>query len=68
MVAVSSSALSSVDYDEATGDLTLTFRRDGSRYTYHGVSQSDYAALIYAVSHGRTFNLNIRDSYSFSRG
>jgi len=68
MVAVSSTALSNVDYDEASGDLTLTFRRDGSRYTYHGVSQGDYASLIYALSHGRQFNFNIRNDYPFTRG
>ena len=68
MVAVSSSAISDLDYDEASGNLTITFKRDGARYTYHGVSQADYAALVYAMSHGRTFNLNIRDSYAFSRG
>ena len=68
MVQVSSTAISNIDYDEGSGRLTITFARDGSRYTYSGVSQNEYAALIYAMSTGRQFNFNIRDSYPFNRG
>lgn len=68
MVSVSSTAISNIDYDEGSETLTVTFRRDGSRYTYRGVSQGEYASLIYALSHGRQFNLNIRENFPFSRG
>jgi len=68
MVQVSSTAISDVDYDEGSGQLTIVFKRDGARYTYSGVSQGEYASLIYALSTGRAFNFNIRDLFPFRRG
>ena len=59
MVSVSSTAIADLDYDEQGETLVITFT-DGTRYLYSGVGQSEYAALVYAMSHGTHFNFNLR--------
>ena len=66
MVSVSSSAIADLDYDEQGETLVITFT-DGTRYAYSGVSQSEYAGLIYAMSHGTHFNFNVRNNHPYRR-
>jgi hypothetical protein len=67
-VGLNSSAIRDVRYNGETQELTITFKKDGTTYTYSGVSQSDYAALLYAMSHGQQFNFNIRNDFPYRRG
>lgn len=62
-----STAIDSIDYDEAWETLTIRFV-DGSTYTYSRVPQDVYAALLYAGSTGGFFNSDIRGKYSYRRG
>jgi hypothetical protein len=62
----SSTALTDVDYDEDTRELTITFR-DGSSYTYHGVPADVYSRLLDDSSKGWNFNTFIRNGYAFTR-
>jgi hypothetical protein len=67
MPAIKSTCLSSADYDPQAETLTLTFKKDGSVYTYHGVSQAEYANLMNAGSKGGEFNADIRNDYPYER-
>jgi hypothetical protein len=59
---VSSSMIQSIDYDEATQTMTVTFA-NGTRHSYDGVSQDKHDALVGADSVGRHFLDNIRDQH-----
>jgi hypothetical protein len=64
---VDSTCLSDVDYDETTRALTLTFRKDGSVYTYDNVSAPEVDALVESGSVGRHFNYSVRCEYPYRR-
>jgi hypothetical protein len=61
-VPLSSSALSSAEYEVTSGDLTIDFT-DGDSHTYSGVSPATFVALCTAGSPGSYFNANIRNAY-----
>lgn len=63
---VSSSALSSVGYDEGSSTLELEFK-SGSVYDYHGVPPDVYRELMEADSKGRFVSSNIKGRYAASR-
>lgn len=48
-----SSYVESADYDTETGDLTVTFVRNGDSYTYPHVPAATWQALQSATSPGR---------------
>ena len=66
MIAVQSSDLSAVDYDEWTGTLVIAFN-SGGVYEYYRVPYSEYAGLMNASSHGKYFHANIKGRYSYRR-
>jgi hypothetical protein len=49
-----SSNLASAEYDEATRELTITFK-SGASYAYSGVDRTTYDDLLTASSPGRYF-------------
>ena len=59
---VISSALVSVKYDAASGDLEIRFV-SGRTYRYSNVPADVYEALLNAESKGAFFNAQIRDRY-----
>jgi hypothetical protein len=61
---VISSALVSVKYDAASGDLQIRFV-NGRTYIYSNVPARVYDALLIAESKGAFFNEQIRDRYSY---
>lgn len=63
---VSSSALSSVGYDEVSATLELEFK-SGSVYDYHGVPPDVFRELMDAESKGRFVTSNIKGRYPASR-
>jgi hypothetical protein len=63
---VSSSAIARVEYDPSTRHLQVWFHGSGGPYTYYGVPQYVYDALICAASIGSYFNAYIRDQYSIA--
>ena len=66
MIAVSSSDLRAVGYDEWTGTLVIEFR-SGGVYEYRRVPYSEYARLMNASSHGKYFHAYIKNRYPCSR-
>lgn len=66
-VRVSSTCLSDVMYDLNTKALSVTFVESGSNYTYFGVSESDYEALVQASSVGGMYNGIIKYEHGFIR-
>ena len=65
-VAVESSNLASIGYDEETKTLEIQFH-SGGVYQYDDVEKEVYEALMSAESHGRYFMSMIRGAYSYSR-
>jgi hypothetical protein len=65
-VAVSSSAVDSLGYDEDVQTLEIRFQ-SGFVYQYLNVPQAEYDALLQAPSIGSYFNRNIRNSYPYAR-
>lgn len=63
---VSSSAISSVGYDDGSSTLELEFK-SGSVYDYHGVPPDVYRELMEADSKGRFVSSNIKGRYPASR-
>ena len=61
-VAVESSVLAQVAYDEQRAVLHLEFR-DGANYQYFGVSSQTYRDLLRAESKGAYFNQHIRSAF-----
>lgn len=64
MIPVSSSNLASVGYEDTT--LYVSFH-SGSTYSYSGVPNSVYTALMNASSHGEYFAANIKNVYPYKR-
>lgn len=62
MIPVESSNISAIGYDPATQELQVEFK-NGTTYSYSGVPQSQYDALLSAQSVGRYFMANIRAAY-----
>lgn len=58
-----SSAISFIDYDIATQELSVTFR-NGGPYVFTGVPQSLIEGWVAAPSAGSYYNRFIRGSYS----
>lgn len=66
MDSVNSSNISTIDYDEDSESLTITFR-SGASYRYSGVPPEVYEGLKYAGSPGRYFQTAIRDAFAAVR-
>lgn len=64
-VVVSSTCLSDIMYDLNTQTLSVTFVDSGSNYSYFGVSQDDYEALVQAGSVGGMYNGIIKYEHGF---
>lgn len=58
-IAVRSSKIEAVSYDDAAKRLTVHFLNGGS-YVYHNVEHSTYAAFMAADSKGKFFHANIK--------
>lgn len=65
-VAVSSSNLSSVGYEEAEQVLEIEFN-GGGVYQYFDVPKRIHQELMNATSHGQYFHRNIKDNYSYDQ-
>lgn len=63
---VTSSAISSVGYDEGSSTLEVEFQ-SGAVYDYFDVPPRIYRALLKASSKGRFLSRRIRDRYPFVR-
>ena len=64
---VSSSAIRSVGYDQASNVLEIEFP-NGTVYQYYDVPKSVYQGLMNAESHGRYFHQHVRDkSYRYQK-
>lgn len=59
---VNSSNISSVGYDEETGEMRVTFAKGGT-YVYAGVDQATYQNMLDSDSPGSFLHRNIRDRY-----
>ena len=65
-VAVDSTSIRFVDYDEARRRLEVEFL-SGARYRYDGVGPAVFQRLVDAESVGAYFNANVRDRYPYAR-
>jgi lysyl-tRNA synthetase class 2 len=59
-----SSVIRDADYNRDAGTLEITFKT-GRNYTYFGVPEWTYDALVSAPSPGEYFNTHIRGEYEF---
>lgn len=59
---INSSAISFVDYNQTSRELTITFTSGGT-YTYYDVPPAIYTALLASNSKGRYYNKFIKDKY-----
>jgi hypothetical protein len=66
VIAVDSSNIAGVDYDEWTSTLVIAFN-SGGIYEFYRVPRSVYAGLMNASSHGKYFHANIKGQYSYRR-
>lgn len=66
VIAVASTTLATVAYDDAGGILQLEFR-SGAVYRYVGVPPEVHAGLVRASSKGRYFNEQIRERFAHIR-
>jgi hypothetical protein len=64
MIPVSSSNLSAVGYE--SGVLYVSFN-SGGLYSYSGVPEAVYRALMAASSHGSYFAAHIKNAYPFKK-
>jgi hypothetical protein len=64
-VAVESSSLANVSYDDQRAILQVEFR-DGAVYQYAGVSLQTFQDLLQASSKGAYFNRHIRGLFPYS--
>ena len=62
MTSVDSSNISAIGYDPATQELQVEFK-NGTTYSYQGVTEGQYQELLNAPSVGRYFMANIRGTY-----
>src|SRR4029078_2998676 len=67
MVLVDSEAIAEIEYHPASATPFVRFV-DGEWYTYFDVPAGVPRAFVEAESHGRFFQQNIRDRYSYRRG
>ena len=65
-IKVESNYLRSVGYDSSNQVLEIEFRR-GEVYQYIDVPAAVYTDLINAPSHGKYFNANIKEAYSYRK-
>jgi hypothetical protein len=66
-VAVASSTISGVGYDDATGVLAVRFN-SGTEYHYYGVPRDVYEGFFSAPSVGQYFNVYVkRAGYAFQQ-
>lgn len=65
-VAVKSSNLVSVGYDDASCILEIEFH-GGRVYRYSGVPPEEHRGLMAAASHGKYFAANIKNRYAYTR-
>jgi hypothetical protein len=63
-VAVNSSHIADVAYNEADQTLIVTWK-NGRRYEYTNVPKNLYEEFLSAPSQGKFFNENIRNNYEF---
>ena len=63
MPSVSSSAISRIEYKEASSTLSIWFVSSGGPYDYYGVPRSLYERFLSAPSKGSFFNRYIREQY-----
>lgn len=57
-----SSAISDIEYDDATKDMHITFS-SGDRHCFKAVGKEDYDALTKAESLGRHFHMHVRRKF-----
>jgi len=62
MIRVSSSAISAIGYEEATGRMAVSFKQ-GKTYTFCRVPRSVFQAFLHAPSKGTYYDQHIRDRY-----
>ena len=65
-IAVTSSNIASVGYDDASQTLEVEFHRGGV-YQYFGVPRTTFEQLINATSHGSFLNDQIRGVFRYAR-
>nr|WP_321258902.1 KTSC domain-containing protein [uncultured Pseudodesulfovibrio sp.] len=61
--AVSSSAIKSVGYDEASMRMEIVFKSSSKPYSFCGVPKHVFERLLHAGSKGRYYQNNIKDHY-----
>lgn len=61
---VNSDMASAAGYDPMEGVLVVKFRKNGHVFTYRGVSQDAYNALMAAPSFGKHFAAQIRPHHT----
>lgn len=66
MIAVESSNVAAVGYDEATKKLKVEFK-NGSSYTYSDVPKEKAQAIVGAESVGKYLNANIKPHHPFEK-
>jgi len=66
MIAVESTDLSAIEFDDWSGMLTIEFH-SGGVYEYFNVPRSEYLGLLNASSHGRYFHACIKNHYPYRR-
>jgi hypothetical protein len=62
----SSSVIAWVEYQKPARILEVGFKQ-GRRYSYFGVPETEYRALLAASSKGAYYNARIRDRYPYWR-
>lgn len=62
MPQINSSCVASIDYDEKTQQLTVSFVKGGG-HTYSGVPKTVYDGFLVAPSKGKYFNSMVRNVY-----
>ena len=67
MPALKSSNIAEADYDADRQEMTIRFK-SGALYSYSGVDQGTFDALLSADSPGAFFAANVRDKFSFTKG
>ena len=64
MAAVTSSAISHIEYNKGTRVMTVQFTSGGKRYTFHDVPEAEYEAFHKAESKGSHFHKHIRGRFA----
>lgn len=59
MIKVQSTNISSVEYNEETGELTVVFK-SGGEMVFQGVTPEEYQDFLQAPSAGKYFNAKIK--------